>query len=59
MTDSSPAIVECPLRPTNECSACGPGATDPDDCGLVYLVMTDPDLKREWAERRRKRLAAI
>jgi hypothetical protein len=27
---------------------CLPGATGPDDCGLVYLVMSDPELRERW-----------
>jgi hypothetical protein len=29
-----------------------PGATGPQDCGLVYLVLTDPDLCAELARMR-------
>ncbi|HEX7537310.1 MAG TPA: DUF6767 domain-containing protein [Dermatophilaceae bacterium] len=35
----------CPVRPGDACSLCVPGATGPQDCGLVYLVMSDPDLR--------------
>ncbi len=35
---------KCPLRPADKCSLCQPGATGPQDCGLVYLAMDDPDL---------------
>jgi hypothetical protein len=36
---------------------CVPGATGPEDCGLVYLVMKDPDLVERWAELRREAVA--
>ena len=35
----------CPIRPGDPCSLCVPGASGPHDCGLVYLVMSDPDLR--------------
>jgi hypothetical protein len=37
---------------------CVPGATGPEDCGLVYLVMKDPDLVERLAELRREAAAA-
>jgi hypothetical protein len=36
---------KCPLRPADACSLCVPGASGPQDCGLVYLVMSDQDLR--------------
>ncbi|KAB7742008.1 hypothetical protein GA707_17190 [Nostocoides sp. F2B08] len=42
----------CPVRPGDHCTLCVPGATGPHDCGLVYLVMDDPDLATELATRR-------
>jgi hypothetical protein len=30
-----------------------PGASGPDNCGLAYLVMTDPCLRSELARRQR------
>ena len=36
---------KCPIRPGDACSLCVPGASGPQDCGLVYLVMSDPDLR--------------
>jgi hypothetical protein len=39
--------ARCPIRPGDACSLCQPGATGPQDCGLVYLVMADPDLREE------------
>jgi len=48
------ATPRCPLRPGDACSLCVPGATGPHDCGLLYLVMTDPDLRAELARRRQR-----
>jgi hypothetical protein len=31
---------------------CFPGADGPQNCGLVYLMMTDEDLREDYAERR-------
>ena len=39
----------CRVRLGEPCRLCMPGATGPQDCGLVYLVMTDPDLCEELA----------
>jgi hypothetical protein len=39
----------CQVRPGEPCRLCVPGATGPQDCGLVYLVMTDLDLRTELA----------
>jgi hypothetical protein len=38
---------KCPLRPGDACSLCVPGGSGPQDCGLVYLVMSDPDLREQ------------
>jgi hypothetical protein len=48
------SVVEprCPIRLGEACSLCSPGATGPKDCGLVYLVMDDPDLRDELARMR-------
>jgi len=35
----------CPLRPGEHCRLCQGGATGPRDCPLVYLVMTDDELR--------------
>lgn len=49
----NPAIQpKCPLRPGDTCSLCVPGASGPHDCGLVWLVMDDPELKDQLAEYR-------
>lgn len=51
------AQTRCPLRPDDPCSLCQPGATGPQDCGLVYLVMDDPELRELYVADRRKRHA--
>ena len=38
---------KCPVRPGDRCSLCYPGATGPQDCGLVWLVREDPELSAE------------
>ncbi|HEU4946290.1 MAG TPA: DUF6767 domain-containing protein [Kribbella sp.] len=48
-------VPRCPVRPGDACSLCQPGATGPQDCGLVWLVMSEPELREEL---RRKRLEA-
>jgi hypothetical protein len=45
--------AKCPIRPGDACSLCQPGATGPQDCGLVYLVMSDSDLREELHRVRR------
>lgn len=40
-------VPQCPIRPGDPCSLCQQGATGPQDCALVHLVMTDPDLRAE------------
>jgi hypothetical protein len=50
--------ARCPLRLDDACSLCQPGATGPQDCGLVYLVMTDGDLRDRLAALRRVHLRA-
>jgi hypothetical protein len=45
--------AKCPIRPGDACTLCQPGATGPQDCGLVYLVMSDPDLRAELGRVRR------
>lgn len=42
-------VAQCPVRPGEPCMLCQPGG--PDDCGLVYLVMTDPELRDELRRR--------
>ena len=35
----------CPLRPGEPCTLCQLSVTGPQDCGLVYLVMGDDELR--------------
>lgn len=37
--------ARCPLRPAEPCTLCQLSATGPQDCPLVYLVMTDDELR--------------
>jgi hypothetical protein len=46
--------ARCPIRIGDACSLCVPGATGPQDCSLVQLVMSDPDLREELARLRRE-----
>ncbi|WP_165372472.1 DUF6767 domain-containing protein [Nocardioides iriomotensis] len=48
-----PAVPRCPLRPGEPCTLCEPGATGPEDCAAVYLVMSDPGLRERLGELRR------
>lgn len=48
--------AKCPIRPGDVCNLCQLDVTGPQDCPLVYLVRSDPDLQEEWiAQRRRAR----
>ena len=49
--------AKCPIRPGDACTLCQPGVTGPQDCGLVYLVMSDPDLREELNRVRREHQA--
>ncbi len=44
---------QCPIRIGEPCTLCFPGATGPQDCGLVYLVQDDEEMREELAARRR------
>lgn len=37
--------ARCPIRPGEPCTLCQLDVTGPQDCPLVYLVMSDPDLR--------------
>ncbi|WFE21868.1 hypothetical protein O7621_00245 [Solwaraspora sp. WMMD937] len=37
--------AKCPIRPGEPCTLCLPGTTGPAECGLVYLVMSDDELR--------------
>jgi hypothetical protein len=41
----------CPLRPGDGCRMCVPGASGPWDCGLVFLVTTDAELRARLTPR--------
>jgi hypothetical protein len=41
----------CPIRIGDHCSLCHPGASGPETCGLVYLVMSDDPLREELLRR--------
>ncbi len=47
-------VPKCPIRPGDPCTLCHPGAHGPEDCGLVWLVMGDPELRDRLAEIRRE-----
>ena len=51
--------AQCPIRPGDACTLCQPGATGPQDCGLVYLVMSDPDLREELNRVRKEHQAEV
>ncbi len=46
-------VPMCPVRLREPCTLCEPGVSGPQDCGLVYLVMNDPDLRDELTRLRR------
>ena len=46
--------ARCPVRVGEACTLCFPGATGPQDCGLVYLVMEDDELRAALADNRRE-----
>ena len=46
------------MRPGDACSLCQPGVSGPEDCGLVWLVMQDPDLRERLAELQREERAS-
>lgn len=43
--------AKCPIRPGDPCSLCFPGASGPQDCGLVWLAKDDPELVEAWRNR--------
>ena len=49
--------AQCPLRPGDLCNLCQLDVTGPQDCGLVYLVMDDPELRELYANDRKQRRA--
>ena len=50
-TRARPA-AKCPIRPGEPCTLCQVDVTGPQDCGLVYLVLGDEEL-REGLHRNR------
>ncbi|WP_081684077.1 DUF6767 domain-containing protein [Granulicoccus phenolivorans] len=48
---------KCPIRLGESCSLCYPGASGPEDCGLVWLVREDPELMEQLNELRREQQA--
>lgn len=44
--------ARCPLRPGEPCTLCQIDVTGPHDCPLVYLVMSDQEL-RDGVQRRK------
>ena len=49
-----PATPRCPLRFGQPCSLCVPGATGPQDCPTVALVLDDEQWRAELAQRNRE-----
>lgn len=45
--------AKCPLRPGEPCTLCQASVTGPQDCGLVYLIMDDPEAREAFAASRR------
>jgi hypothetical protein len=45
----------CPIRPGEPCTLCQIDVTGPQDCGLVYLVLSDDEL-REGVRRQSDRV---
>ncbi len=54
----SEAVPQCPIRLGEPCTLCVPGASGPQDCGLVHLVMADPELRERLRELRLARQAS-
>lgn len=42
----------CPIRVGEPCTLCFPGADGPQNCGLVYLVQSDPELREQIVAKR-------
>lgn len=40
--------ARCPLRPGEPCTLCQIGASGPQDCPTVHLVMADDELRDEF-----------
>jgi hypothetical protein len=55
-THKSHPVAMCPIRINEPCLLCESGATGPEDCALVWLVMQDPELRERLHE---MKLAAL
>ena len=49
----------CPIRIGEPCTLCFPGAQGPQDCGLVYLVQSDPEQREQLAAKRAEHRKAL
>ncbi len=49
-----PPDPKCPLRPGEPCTLCQASVTGPQDCGLVYLIMDDPEAREAFNASRRR-----
>ncbi|MFS8479276.1 MAG: DUF6767 domain-containing protein [Micromonosporaceae bacterium] len=50
--------AKCPIRPGEPCTLCQLDVTGPQDCPLVYLVMSDDDLRAGLHRNRLRRAAS-
>lgn len=48
----SQPVAMCPIRINEPCLLCASGATGPANCPVVWLVMSDPDLRESLHELR-------
>ena len=49
----------CPIRIGEPCTLCFPGADGPQNCGLVSLVQSDPELRDQLAAKRAEHRAGV
>lgn len=49
-----PRQPACPIRIGEPCTLCFPGADGPHNCGLVYLVQSDDELRDMRNDKRRE-----
>lgn len=54
MDDVPRPTPKCPIRAGEPCTLCHMGVSGPQDCGLVYLVMDDPELRELYDQQRRR-----
>ena len=50
---------KCPIRDGEPCTICQMGVSGPQDCGLVYLVMDDPELRELWRDNREQHRSGV